>query len=278
RKAALHPAGGRGQRLGRARAAVRPEAREPVDRPARGGRPPHRTRLGGRLPQGGDGGEPAQGRRVRGRLQGRAGPLRPRPGRRPGDPRREPAAADRRPRPGADALPLRRPGHRHRGLAAADRRTLVPGGFPAPRRGRRGRRHGGRSAIMPAMPTHPPLPFGDLPAPPSPGAPGDAPPPPAPPRPPASRAPVRPPWWSRLLGGLLAPWIGLKIQPEEGPGSDGRPVCYVLEDYGLSNALILDRACRQVGMPSPLRPLPGDPLGRKRAYVALSRRNAGSTL
>jgi len=52
----------------------------------------------------------------------------------------------------------------------------------------------------------------------------------------------------------------------------------VLEDYGLSNALILDRACREAGLPSPLRPLPGDPLGRKRAYVALSRRNAGSTL
>src|SRR5690606_22630616 len=46
----------------------------------------------------------------------------------------------------------------------------------------------------------------------------------------------------------------------------------------LSNALILDRACREAGLPSPLGPLPGDPLGRKRAYVALSRRNAGSTL
>ena len=46
---------------------------------------------------------------------------------------------------------------------------------------------------------------------------------------------------------------------------DARPVCYVLEDYGLSNALILDRACRDAGLPPPLVPLPGDPLGRKRA-------------
>ena len=89
----------------------------------------------------------------------------------------------------------------------------------------------------------------------------------------------RRPWWTPLLGKLLEPWIGLKIEPPA-PAEliDGRPVCYVLEDYGLSNALVLERACREAGLPSPLRPLPGDPLGRKRAYVALSRRNAGSTV
>lgn len=89
----------------------------------------------------------------------------------------------------------------------------------------------------------------------------------------------RRPLWAVLLGWLAGPWLSLKVDPEQ-PGErlDGRPVCYVLEDYGLSNALILDRACREHGLPSPLRPLPGDPLGRKRAYVALSRRNAGTTL
>jgi glycerol-3-phosphate O-acyltransferase len=91
--------------------------------------------------------------------------------------------------------------------------------------------------------------------------------------------PARRPWWSRLLGRLLEPWIGLTIEPPSPLGLiDGRPVCYVLEDYGLSNALVLERACREAGLPSPMRPLPGDPLGRKRAYLALSRRNAGSTL
>ena len=97
-----------------------------------------------------------------------------------------------------------------------------------------------------------------------------------PPRPhPSLRA--RRPWWARLLGRLLAPWIVLKIEPQA-PAQfvDGRPVCYVLEDYGLSNALILERACREAGLPSPLQPMPGDPLGRKRAYVALSRRNAAA--
>ncbi|HSR64730.1 MAG TPA: glycerol-3-phosphate 1-O-acyltransferase PlsB, partial [Xanthomonadaceae bacterium] len=99
------------------------------------------------------------------------------------------------------------------------------------------------------------------------------------PPPPAPPPPARRPWWAGLLGRLLEPWIGLNIEPQH-PASllAGRPVCYVLEDYGLSNALILERACREAGLPSPLRPLTGDPLGRKRAYVALSRRNAGSTV
>ena len=89
----------------------------------------------------------------------------------------------------------------------------------------------------------------------------------------------RRPWWAKLLGRCLQPWITLRIEPQAPQRFiDQRPVCYVLEDYGLSNALILDRACRENGMPSPLRPLPGDPLGRKRAYVALSRRSAGNTL
>ncbi|MET1161308.1 MAG: glycerol-3-phosphate 1-O-acyltransferase PlsB [Pseudoxanthomonas sp.] len=94
------------------------------------------------------------------------------------------------------------------------------------------------------------------------------------PRPPGR--PVKRPLWANLMSKLADPWLTPSIEPED-PRQyvDSRPVCYVLEDYGLSNALILDRACRDAGMPSPLAPLPGDPLGRKRAYVALSRRNAG---
>ncbi|TXH68814.1 MAG: glycerol-3-phosphate 1-O-acyltransferase PlsB [Lysobacteraceae bacterium] len=89
----------------------------------------------------------------------------------------------------------------------------------------------------------------------------------------------RRPWWAGLLGWLIEPWIEFRIEPLPADlTADGSPICYVLEDYGLSNALILERACRQAGLPSPLRPLPGDPLRRKRAYVALSRRNVGSTL
>lgn len=132
---------------------------------------------------------------------------------------------------------------------------------------------------MSPMPEQNPLPFPDA-APPPP----DPAPEPKPAREPFTadrRPPVRPvkrPLWAALMSKLADPWLTPSIEPED-PRQyvDDRPVCYVLEDYGLSNALILDRACRDAGMPSPLAPLPGDPLGRKRAYVALSRRNAGAT-
>ncbi|QNP39463.1 glycerol-3-phosphate 1-O-acyltransferase PlsB [Lysobacter solisilvae (ex Woo and Kim 2020)] len=95
-----------------------------------------------------------------------------------------------------------------------------------------------------------------------------------------SRPAPRRPLWAKLLGWVMEPWVALKIEPqtpaEHVAQLDGRPVCYVLEDYGLSNALILERACREAGLPTPLQPLPGDPLGRKRAYLALSRRNVST--
>jgi len=91
--------------------------------------------------------------------------------------------------------------------------------------------------------------------------------------------PGKTPLWAQLMHKLIDPWVNLDIEPEA-PGAliDSRPVCYVLEDYGLSNALILDRACQLAGLPSPLLPLPGDPIRRKRAYLALSRRNAGTLI
>ncbi len=96
---------------------------------------------------------------------------------------------------------------------------------------------------------------------------------------PAGRARAgRRPLWARLLGRLIEPWLGLKIEPEQLQHDPAQPVVYVLEDYGLSNALILDKACRDAGLPSPLVPLPGDPTGRKRAYVALSRRSSNNAL
>ena len=89
----------------------------------------------------------------------------------------------------------------------------------------------------------------------------------------------KPTLWARLLGRVVDPWLKLDIEPEQPDRyDDGRLVCYVLEDYGLSNALILQRACREAGLPSPLQTIPGDPLGRKRAYVALSRRHANTPL
>nr|MBO2467448.1 glycerol-3-phosphate 1-O-acyltransferase [Xanthomonadaceae bacterium] len=123
------------------------------------------------------------------------------------------------------------------------------------------------------MPEQDSLPFPDPP----PGGPARTPPTDAgAPAPRAARGrPARRPLWARLLGRLADPWLELKLEPAELPvrDDDPRPICYVIEDYGLSSALILDKACRQAGLPSPLVPLPGDPLGRKRAYLALSRRH-----
>ena len=135
---------------------------------------------------------------------------------------------------------------------------------------------------MSPMPEQNPLPFPDEPSSPPP-APSPEPPAPEPKTALAvSPAPVRQskrPLWARLMSKLADPWLTLNIEPEDPRQQiDTRPVCYVLEDYGLSNALILDRACRDAGLPSPLLPLPGDPLGRKRAYVALSRRNASALI
>lgn len=99
----------------------------------------------------------------------------------------------------------------------------------------------------------------------------------SPQRPPQPGVAAARPLWARFLGKLLEPWIALKIEPES-PAQhvDERPICYVLEDYGISNALILERACLEAGLPSPLKPLHGDLLGRKRAYVALSRRHVSA--
>ncbi len=85
------------------------------------------------------------------------------------------------------------------------------------------------------------------------------------------------PLWARFLGWLLGPWLRLRIESPDDVAllrADPRPLCYVLERYGLSSALVLERACREAGLPSPLTPLAGDPLGRKRAYIALARRRA----
>lgn len=88
----------------------------------------------------------------------------------------------------------------------------------------------------------------------------------------------KPPIWLRFMAWVLKPWIVISREPVVPPFQIDRPVCYVLENYGLSNLLILDRACREAGLPSPMSSLPGNPLGRKRSYFALSRRNGKSAI
>jgi glycerol-3-phosphate O-acyltransferase len=80
------------------------------------------------------------------------------------------------------------------------------------------------------------------------------------------------------MGKVLEPWIEIELEPKSpAEFADCRPVCYVLEDYGLSNALILERACREAGLPSPLQPDAGRSARAASAPTsALSRRNANT--
>jgi len=88
-------------------------------------------------------------------------------------------------------------------------------------------------------------------------------------------APPLAPLWLRALGLLIEPWIRIKREPAE-PRAQydlSQPVCYVTERYGLSDTLILEQACREAGLPEPLRPFEFAGLKKQRAMFALSRRD-----
>jgi glycerol-3-phosphate O-acyltransferase len=88
----------------------------------------------------------------------------------------------------------------------------------------------------------------------------------------ADLSPRRAPWWFSLVSQLLEPWVRIRRDPAE-PASllrSGAEVCYVIERDGLSDLLILDRACREAGLPSPMQPLAGT--RRRRSVFALARR------
>ncbi|HZP66495.1 MAG TPA: glycerol-3-phosphate 1-O-acyltransferase PlsB [Rudaea sp.] len=95
---------------------------------------------------------------------------------------------------------------------------------------------------------------------------------------PSPTAPVseipRAPWWLRVLGALAEPWLRIKREPVDARAQidPAVPVCYVTERYGLSDTLILEQACREAGLPEPLRPFQVGNLRKQRAMFALSRR------
>jgi len=84
----------------------------------------------------------------------------------------------------------------------------------------------------------------------------------------------RAPWTRVLLGRLLAPWVRIKRDPAEPMSllAANADVVYVIERAGLSDSLILERACREAGMPDPLKPMPGGGK-RRRSMFSLSRRD-----
>ncbi|MBL8300883.1 MAG: glycerol-3-phosphate 1-O-acyltransferase PlsB [Rhodanobacteraceae bacterium] len=86
----------------------------------------------------------------------------------------------------------------------------------------------------------------------------------------------RAPWRLRLFGRLLQSWVRIKPDPAVPLNLllPGVPVYYVTERYGLSDALILEQACREAGLPSALIPLSNLSTRRKRSYFATSMRNS----
>ncbi len=92
---------------------------------------------------------------------------------------------------------------------------------------------------------------------------------------PATPIAPRAPWWLRALGALAEPWLRIKREPADPRSAcdPAVPVCYVIERYGLSDTLILEQACREAGMPEPLRPFDIAGVARQRAMFALSRRD-----
>jgi glycerol-3-phosphate O-acyltransferase len=82
----------------------------------------------------------------------------------------------------------------------------------------------------------------------------------------------RAPWWFNLAGPLLQPWLKIRREPAEPAAllQGNAPVCYVIERDGFSDALILQRACREAGLPNPLQPLSGT--RRRRSVFALVQR------
>lgn len=93
------------------------------------------------------------------------------------------------------------------------------------------------------------------------------------PSPPAPR--TAPSALFRLLGWLIEPWLSIRREPAAADAQlvlSDLPVCYAIEQYGLSNVLILEQACREAGLPSPLVAMPQDMAGQGRAVVAMWRR------
>src|SRR6185437_14948036 len=82
-------------------------------------------------------------------------------------------------------------------------------------------------------------------------------------------------WWRALWGALLKPWIKIKRDPAEPVAllAPDTPVIYVIERNGFSDSLILERACREAGLPSPLAPAPN--LGKRRHAMFALRSTGG---
>lgn len=83
--------------------------------------------------------------------------------------------------------------------------------------------------------------------------------------------------WFELLESILHVWVKSRTLPlpvTELGLDPSRPVFYALDSYALTSLLILDRSCRDHGLPRPLLPAPLSTGALPRSYCAM-RRKAG---
>ena len=81
--------------------------------------------------------------------------------------------------------------------------------------------------------------------------------------------------WFHLLRSILHIWVKARILPHPFEGLEldrSKPLCYVIDTYSLSDLLILDQACEQMGLPRPTMPLQLKSGDEPRSYLALRRR------
>ncbi len=81
-------------------------------------------------------------------------------------------------------------------------------------------------------------------------------------------------WWLHLLRKILHLWVRARSLPQPLAELDinpQQPVCYILESYALSSLLILEQACRDHQLPTPLAALHVGNAHLSRSYGALER-------
>ena len=79
--------------------------------------------------------------------------------------------------------------------------------------------------------------------------------------------------WYVVLRNILSLWVKPRIRADSdgNTGSNGRPVCYVMDSYALSSVLILDKYCEQQNLARPLLPVADIPDSPVRSYAVLKR-------
>src|SRR6186713_1833094 len=84
-----------------------------------------------------------------------------------------------------------------------------------------------------------------------------------------------------FIGRLLLPWLRFSVRPRdvaESLGNAGAPVCYVIARHSQLDALVLQRACAEAGLPRPRKQLLPGGAARLQSLRAMHRDPAADVL